>query len=247
MSFESHVAWADILHKDDESRALLASCGWAKGFHKERINKIELREIKGNTIMYGAGGTGKTTCVMAFNPTDKTAPRSVYIKNYGEGDFWGGGATAYKNEAKLLFEEFEGQITLSSLKMICDLGKSGPNINIKNGGAKLNHDEVFFCSNSHPAGWFRGVWKKDPKQWEPFRRRITKVLFFPEFRPDGSRNEPDDEHNPYIIDQTEEWNTWKGEEGLVKAAEHAAIHWPLKDTDTGGEFRDGFNAHNLRN
>lgn len=137
------------------------------------------------------------------------------------------GRTCYKGQQVIHYEEFTGQEAFSRLKEVCDIGKSGPAVNVKNGGAVLNHDTVIFTSNVHPAGWFHNYWTKDPKQWLPFERRVTEVRFYPSHRPDGSLNAPDEENPPYFIDQTSEFKSFGGD--YTQALAHAEKHWALQE------------------
>ncbi|UNI72601.1 MAG: replication associated protein [Avonheates virus SG_4_10] len=237
-----HWTWARIVHESVESQMLLADCSWGKKFHESRAVSIPRRTISNVILMYGAGGTGKTTLAEAWSSSnDEPVECRYYKRNSDDGAFWGGGSTAYKGQRVIHFEEFCGGETLSNMKTWCDVGKYGPSVNIKNGGAELNHDTVIITSNDHPAAWYRSKWAKDPKQFHPFWRRITKIWFFPALRPDGSYNRPDSENPPYYIDQTDDWIGFEGE--YPAAVAHAESHWPLPesvDEDGGGAFAPGF-------
>ena len=221
-----HYTWGQILHESDESKSLLATCSWGRGYHACRASGDEERVIKEVIIMYGAGGTGKTTMARSYEGASKD---EVYVRNFGDGTFWGSSAFGYNGQKIVLYEEFVGQEQFSALKQVCDIGISGPPINIKNSGGKLNHEVVIFTSNTHPAGFYKGLWERDPNNFDPFRRRVTKVLFFPETRPDGSDNRPDAEHPPHFIDQTAEWEAMG--RSYEACQEHAAEHWPLKSEE----------------
>ncbi|AXH78029.1 MAG: helicase [Bacilladnaviridae sp.] len=219
--------WDQIVHESDESKQLLFSCSWGSKYHSGRHAEDKARTIQNVVILYGAGGTGKTTLAQAWDKKDDEFDQErIYRRNPDDGAFWGGGRTAYKGQRIVHYEEFGGQEALSRLKEVCDIGKQGPSVNIKNGGAILNHETVLFTSNIHPAGWFHRLWSNDPKQFHPFWRRVTKVLFFPSHRADGSLAIPDEMNPPYFIDQTEEWSSFFGDYDQVKA--HAEVHWPLK-------------------
>lgn len=221
-----------ILHESYESKILLASCGWAKKYHESRKAEIPRRNIESVIIMYGAGGTGKTTFAHKWDTrTDEDHGERYYLRNPDDGVFWGGGRTAYNGQRVIHMEEFCGQEKLSNLKAYMDIGKPGPPVSIKNSGAELNHDTIFFTSNHHPAAWYRSSWDKDPKQFHPFWRRVSQVWFFPSHRQDGTMNIPDDEHPPYYIDQTDDWKSIAGDWDACK--DHAGKHWALKDIDGG--------------
>jgi len=220
--------WDQIVHENDQSKALLCTCSWGKPYHAGRIAEIHQRSISKVIIYYGAGGTGKTTMAINFDTRDTESQNERYYRrNVDDGHFWGSGRTAYKGQRVVHFEEFCGQESLSRIKEICDLGKPGPNVNIKNGGTTLNHETVIFTSNHHPAGWYKNVWTKDPKQFHPFWRRVTQILFFPPFKEDGSLNTPDVDTTPYFIDQTDQWRTLDG--SYDNALQHASTYWPLRD------------------
>lgn len=232
--------WDQILHENDEAKALLCTCSWGKKYHEGRHAAATRRLIQNVIIMYGAGGTGKTTLAHSWDIQDgEDKHERYYRRNPDDGHFWGGGRTAYKGQRVIHLEEFCGQEQLSKIKELCDLGKEGPPVNIKQGGTMLNHDTIIFTSNHHPAAWFRKAWEADPKQFHPFWRRITQVWFFPAHREDGSANIPSNECPPHYIDQT---NAWKNLAGDYTACQNMADEfWPLKDTvDEGGSVSAHF-------
>jgi uncharacterized protein YecT (DUF1311 family) len=234
-----HWSWDQIVHESDESKALFCKCAWGNNYHKGRYAEDKPRTIQNVVILYGAGGTGKSTMAHGWDTKeDEDTQERYYRRNIEDGPFWGGGRSAYKGQRVVHYEEFSGQEAFSRLKEVCDIGKQGPPINIKNGGGQLNHDTVVFTSNVHPGGWFRNLWDKDPKQFHPFWRRVTKILFYPSHKPDGSLNTPDEENLPYFIDQTEEWKEFAGD--YNQCTEHASIHWPLKDVTETDAFTRGF-------
>jgi len=242
MSKPWNWAWDALLHESDESRLLLAPCGWAKKLHESRATAQPRRKIKDVVILYGAAGTGKTTLAVEWDQQQgEEKDARYYRRNCDDGHFWGGGNTAYKGQRIIHFDEFTGQEKFNNLKEWTSLNQEGPPINVKGKGATLNHETVLFTSNTHPAGWYKNLWGKDPKQFDAFQRRVTRVLFFPELRPDGSINDPtngwtDDVGCPYYyVDQTPEWVTFS--RNLDLAIEHAMTHWPIPDS---GPFVDGF-------
>jgi len=220
--------WDQIVHEDDTSKALLATCGWGKKYHEGRHAETPRRNIEHVIILYGAGGTGKTTFAHSWDIREgEDRQERYYRRNPDDGAFWGGGRTAYKGQRIIHLEEFCGQESLSRFKEMADIGKPGPPVNVKNGGQELNHNTLIITSNHHPAAWFRRAWEADPKQFHPFWRRISQVWFFPAHRPDGSDNVPDESTPPYYVDQTDDWKALRGDyEG---AQNHAGVHWPLKE------------------
>lgn len=224
-----HWTWDQIVHESDESKYLLASCSWGKSYHAGRMATAERRTITNVIVFYGAGGTGKTTLARSWDSKPDESEFERYFKrNHDDGHFWGGGRVAYKGQRIIHFEEFDGNEQFSNMKEWMDIGKTGPPVNVKNGGTHLNHETVIITTNVHPAGWYRSLWTKDPKQFHPFWRRITKVCFFPEKRADGSLNIPSEDHEPYFIDQTDDWIALEGSHKNCLA--HASKHWPLEDT-----------------
>lgn len=224
-----HWNWGQLVHENDASKLLLCTCGWGEKYHKSRIEGAKRRHIEEVIIMFGAGGTGKTTMAESWHLHEEPDMDARYYKrNFQDGAFWGGGSTSYKNEKIIHFEEFHGQELFSTWKQICDLGKVGPKINVKGAGGKLNHDTVIMTSNIHPAGWYRNVWNDDPKQFQQFSRRITRVLFFPPHKEDGSINIPD-EDGPHFIDVTDDFKEFNHD--FDKAKAHAADVWPLPERE----------------
>lgn len=231
-----YLTWDQIVHECEASKKLLYNCSWGEKYHKGRSAEIKRRTITNVIIMYGAGGTGKTTTAMAFDPQQDEDPQERYYRrNPDDGLFWGGGRTAYKGQRIIHYEEFTGQETFSRLKEVCDIGKPGPPVNVKNGGGELNHDTVIITSNVHPAGWFSKLWAQDPKQFHPFWRRVTQVRFYPSHRADGQLNIPSEENPPYFVDQTADWKQLAG--CYANAKRHADNHWPIREESA---FADGF-------
>lgn len=228
-----HWNWDQIVHDCPESKALLCACSWGRAYHAGRHAEIPERLIKNVIVFYGAGGTGKTTMAKNYDiQQNEHLNERYYRRNPDDGAFWGGGRTAYKGQRIVHYEEFCGQEQLARLKEICDLQATGPNVNVKNGGTKLNHDTVIFTSNHHPAAWYKNVWNSDAKQFHPFWRRVTQVMFFPSHKPNGELNVPDDHNMPYYIDQTEEWISFNGCYESCRA--HADIHWPMREEEKQG-------------
>lgn len=232
MSRPVEWSWAKLLHENDESRKLLAACSWGRKFHELRKpTERTLRTIENVIICYGSGGSGKTTYAQSYDsiPEESRSDR-YYRRNYDDKLFWGGGQTAYNNQRVIHLDEFTGQETLSRFNELCDVGNTGGPVNVKGGGTSLNHSSIIITSNLHPAYWFHNVWTKDDNLWVPFHRRITKVLFFPALRQDGTRNLAGPNSEPFVVDQTDEWRTCVE---YVNACEHARKYWPrTHDSDT---------------
>lgn len=222
--------WDQIVHENEHSKKLLATCTFGAKYHAGRHAETERRIIKDVIIMYGAGGTGKTTFAQAWDIRDgEDFMERYYRRNTDDGQFWGGGRTAYRGQRIIHMEEFCGQEPFHRIKEICDIGKSGPSVNIKKSGTDLNHDTVIFTSNHHPGAWYKNVWGREPKQFYPFWRRITQVWFFPAHRADGSLNIPSEDTPPYYVDQTEAWLAMQGDYDIC--VNHAREFWPISDQE----------------
>jgi len=234
--------WAQILHESDESKALLCKCSWGKGYHDTRMATTERRTITNVIIMFGAGGTGKTTFARNWDSKDgEDIYERYYKRNSDDGHFWGGGPSAYRGQRVVHFEEFSGSEPISRMKEYIDVTNNGPFVNIKGSGVHLNHETVIITSNDHPASWYHKYWKSDPKQWYPFQRRVTQVWFFPETRPDGTPNRPASDGLPgSYVDMTDDWKAI--DDQFDMALKHAEDHWPIRDIedDGGGAFAPGF-------
>lgn len=232
--------WNQIVHECDESKFLLADCSWGKKYHEGRSAKQGRRLIQNVILMYGAGGTGKTTAAVNWDMQEGESKKARYYKrNTDDGHFWGGGNTAYRGQRIIHFEEFNGGEAFHKFKEIIDIGQEGPQVAIKGSGIELNHETVVVTSNIHPAGWYNSYLKRDPKQFQQFWRRVTEVRFYPATRPDGSMNIPDESNPPYYIDQTSEWKDMQGD--YQACLDHAAEYWALPDDEGRGAFARSFN------
>lgn len=229
-----HYTWDQVLHETLESKMLLATCSWGKSYHSGRPAQTPRRVIKDFIILYGAGGTGKTTMARNYNSKpDEPAESRYYRRNCDDGKAWGGGPTAYRGQRLIHLEEFNGNEPLNRLKEIADIGNNGPQVNVKHSGAVLNHEIVIATSNHHPASWYSKLWNEDPKQWYPFARRVTAIYFFPPTKPDGSDNCPTSD-DYYYVDQTEEWKAFA--KNYSQAKSHSDTHWEFKSY-TQGDIR----------
>jgi hypothetical protein len=237
-----HWTWHQIVHENRASKVLLADNAWGKRFHEGRVASLPLRVIEQVVILYGAAGTGKTTLSQAYDEDDADTSRAerYYLRNLQESKFWGSGSTAYLGQRVIHLEEFNGQVPLSEWKELSNVGHSGPPIAVKYGGTTLNHNVVIFSSNLHPAYWYHRAMANDHNQWPAFARRVTKILFFPSSRPDGTKNLPDDSNPPHFLDQTTEWkDSCQEYDGAVA---HAEKHWPR----VVGPAQDGSWGFNAR-
>ncbi len=236
-------SWDMIVHESAESELLLAEWGPGKSFHSGRAATEPHRNREDFVSLFGAPGTGTTTYALSLGHDDDLPPdMQVYTRNFEEDKFWGGGSTAYKGQAWVMLEEFNGQEKYNFLKRLTDIGKPGPNIAIKNGGRRLNAKGIVAASNYHPGVWYRHLWKRNPEHWKAMHRRVTKVLFFPSHKPDGTLNQPgtDEQPDPYFEDMTDEFKQDMGD--YEEAWEAFQSVWPhIEDEEVGisnGEHLD---------
>ena len=240
--------WDMLLQESPEAGLLLCACSWGAKYQRSRASGRPRRTIENVVVLYGVGGSGKTTMARNWGSDKDTEDAPAHLRywkrNYDDGVFWGGGATAYTGQSVIHLDEFQGQEKLADFKEICDVGNVGKSVNIKNGGTDLNHDTVVITSNIHPAMWYRNAIKKDEHHWVPFHRRITKVVFFPEFRADGVTKNRAGEKDadgviipPYVVDQTDVWRSFDTYEAAV---DHAEEFWDRGQGDDKDQFSAGF-------
>jgi len=231
-----HWTWDQIVHESKDSKQMLATCSWGSKYHAGRHAEAKRRTIKETIIFYGAGGTGKTSLAQQHDTRpDENKHDRYYKRNADDGKFWGGGRTAYRGQRIIHLEEFCGQETAANFKEICDIGKEGPSVNIKNSGTDLNHEITLITSNHHPAAWYKNLCHNDHKQWVPICRRFTKVFFFPEKRPDGSLNIPDEQTPAFYEDQTQQFKDFSY--SYTDALDHAETYWPLPEETSFGNVK----------
>lgn len=229
------LTWDQIVHENEESKQLFFGAhGPGKSYHEGRMQGCPRRKIKNILVFYGAGGTGKTTLAENWDiQQGEFDGARLYQRNDDDGKFWGGGATAYKGQRIIHLEEFSGaSLSVNMFKKVCDINKTGPNVNIKGRGGYLNHDTVIITSNKHPAAWWPNHFTDHPEDFDAVIRRITQVFFFPKHRPDGSLNRPTEGTPPFWIDQTEDITDMykNGEAQYSDLAEHARTHWYLPNS-----------------
>jgi hypothetical protein len=74
-------------------------------------------------------------------------------------------------------------------KRLCDVGhKKGIQLPVKNSFAVSNHKRVIFTTNDNPLEWFEEITKSE-ENFDAFRRRVTRLMYYPKKCPDGSYNQ----------------------------------------------------------
>lgn len=230
--------YSQIMMENEVSQLLLCDVSWAKKFHDARKANEPRRIIENVIICYGVGGSGKTTFAANYDEVaDEPRHARYYKRNYDDGNFWGGGNMAYNGQRIIHLDEYAGQEKISEFNEICELGHQGKPVNVKNSGGFLNHSTVIVTSNIHPAFWYQNAIRKNESLWNPFWRRVTKLLFFPQFRADETLNRAGEVDQDgllipaYFVDQT---NEWKSEcNHFSQAIKHGERIWPKKESEEG--------------
>jgi len=83
-----HWDWNSIVHENTESKYLLGSCSWGSKFHAGRHAEVPRRTIANVIILYGAGGTGKSTLARNWDVREgEDLEERYFLRNYDDGHF----------------------------------------------------------------------------------------------------------------------------------------------------------------
>lgn len=200
------ASWASILHHDKNHQVALADAQWAKSFHLERkthaMENVPRRTIQHVIVMAGHAGTGKTTLAktgnfegLSYNQND------IWMQSQALGQWFGNARTSnhYNNQRVIIIDEYHAghPITFTDFKTLANVGHAGEQVQVKFGNTTLNHEIVIFTTNENPWDWFRNMLLRSQANYDAFVRRITKYLYFPSHRPDGTVNEPSHPEGPF--------------------------------------------------
>lgn len=184
----------DIFEATDreEDKILLATMpgniksNHAAWLHNERTkNAVPIKNV---IILYGAAGTGKTEWIRrnlsTFDLDPELHTKSIYYHSAPCGKW-----TNVGDEPIYVLDEFAGKrMELDFLLQMSDVGKPAPTMQAKGSLRKPIYHTLVITSNYHPASWYRRAFTNNPARWTALARRVTKCLYFPELRPDGTRN-----------------------------------------------------------
>jgi len=118
-------------------------------------------------VHYGATGTGKTYNALNMFETCYVATPNMY----GQQQAWFNG---YTGQAQVVIEEFRGQLRFGDLLVLLDSTPS--KVNIKNGDAWWQAEQIVITSPVHPSQWYQSIDQKVEGSTAQLRRRISKVI-----------------------------------------------------------------------
>ena len=126
-------------------------------------------------VHYGDPGTGKSHQAYERFP-------NAYRREATHGQFWGAGASAYRNQSVVIFEDFTGSsYPLCALKRLLD--KYPLVVNTKGSAVPMIANHFIFTSNYPPKDWYP-EFKDNPIELNALMRRVTHLYSYS--RPDSS-------------------------------------------------------------
>lgn len=123
-------------------------------------------------VLWGPPRTGKTSAALDW--LNASGLRWVSVRR-GVHGWWFD--AAYGCDA-LLFDEFEGDLSLPFLKELLDDKDRPLWADGKDGGGWLNPRYIFFTSNVDPREWYTKFSLPDPTAWAALSARIHTCLYF---------------------------------------------------------------------
>lgn len=155
-------------------------------------------------VYWGPTGTGKTR--RAFQEAREKAGDNFFVKSIDSHQWWDG----YQGQKHVIFDEFDGQIPITSLLTILDCNEV--KLQVKGGMVNLLAHEFWFTSNKPYTAWYPNCTQD---QQEALKRRIThEVHMEVKQEPNSNSNgggkqvvvidDSDEETQPYHYDSDEE-------------------------------------------
>lgn len=200
--------WYDIFHDTNTPQSIRMAM-WGSSLEKTwdtiRERVLPRNIIEQVIILYGAAGSGKTTYAKEFDEPSKT-----YTKCRSTGKWFSG--IAFKHTT-LIVEEMDGRdIGIGTFLELTNLGHQAPTVEVKSSTVQGNWKNIIITSNRHPLTWYKQTFLAEPERWKAFARRITKCIYYPPTRDDGTPNRwtPEtpaqfEEENLLDIDATHGW------------------------------------------
>lgn len=202
--------WEHYERADEDLKLLMSTHVLRTTWNQIRATQIVIpdRKIEEVIILYGAAGAGKTHYA-------KTFP-NAYVKNRSSGKWFPG---IKREHETLVIEEMDGRdINLNMLLELCNLGYDGPIVEKKCDCLETNYKRVVITSNRHPLTWYKEGYLRAPEMWVAFARRVTKCIYYPLRKQDGSHNRYNgvdevefEEENLLNITATQAWMGWAHE------------------------------------
>lgn len=156
-------------------------------------------------VYWGPTGTGKTR--RAFQEAREKAGDNFFVKSIDSHQWWDG----YQGQKHVIFDEFDGQIPITSLLTILDCNEV--KLQVKGGMVNLLAHEFWFTSNKPYTAWYPNCTQD---QQEALKRRITHECHMEvkQEPKDTNSNGGLNKHILVIDDSDEETIEWDTEETI---------------------------------
>lgn len=138
-------------------------------YHESKIKPRETKKKTSLTLLIGTAGTGKSIYA------EYLAGLGGDVYRHSLGGFWDG----YRGERTVIFEDFRGSsIPYGDFKRVCD--RFPLRVGVKGSSCQMAATEFFITTNFQVEEWWDT--KVTGSDLSPIYRRITRVLYFPEYR-----------------------------------------------------------------